>query len=243
MTKKWEFRGRPYRGRNIWSKIIVLVIIWVFVCTPVTDVIGQTTKDATTDKEQNASSNFISKGDKGTTTIFYENFEGAWPGSWNVGDSDSNSGYDYWGDNSYRAYAGSWSGYCADVGDTGANHKYDNNMISVMWRTFDISGYSSATLKYHYWLDCEAYCDKLEVLYYASSQWQTAKSYSGNYGSNGWVYDSISVPVSATGVKFRFSSDSSVTYEGAYLDEIYLEAITLSNPTITGYSLSPTTAG
>ncbi|MGB9623026.1 MAG: hypothetical protein ACPL07_04185, partial [Candidatus Bathyarchaeia archaeon] len=37
-----------------------------------------------------------------TDTLFYEDFEGAFPGSWIVGDSDSASGYDYWDDTSYR---------------------------------------------------------------------------------------------------------------------------------------------
>ena len=60
-------------------------------------------------------------------TIFRENFEAGFPDdNWAVGDGNPDSGEDYWDDTSYRSYGGYWSGYCADIGDTGANHKYDN---------------------------------------------------------------------------------------------------------------------
>jgi len=58
---------------------------------------------------------------------------GAFPGdNWTVADGNPDSGEDYWDDTSYRSYGGYWSGYCADIGDTGANHKYDNNMYAFM---------------------------------------------------------------------------------------------------------------
>jgi len=69
--------------------------------------------------------------------VFYEDFEGAFPGdNWTVGDGNPDSGEDYWDDTSYRSYGGYWSGYCADIGDTGANHKYDNNMYAFMTKIY-----------------------------------------------------------------------------------------------------------
>jgi len=156
-------------------------------------------------------------------TIFYEDFEGAWPGEWYCVDEDPSSGEDYWGDSNYRACAGNWSGYCADESDV-AGQYYDNNMFAKMYRAVSLGSYDSATLSYYYWLNSETGYDYLKVGYYDSvdSSWHRPKSYSGNSG--GWVYDSLAIPTTATWVGFLFESDVGVTSEGAYVDEVYLTA-------------------
>ena len=53
---------------------------------------------------------------KAATVIFSENFEGAFPGSWTVGDAKPASGLDYWDDVSVKYRSGLWSGYCAGIG-------------------------------------------------------------------------------------------------------------------------------
>ncbi len=50
------------------------------------------------------------------TKLFEEGFEGVFPGSWIVGDSNASSGEDYWGDTAYRSYSGSWSAWAAEMG-------------------------------------------------------------------------------------------------------------------------------
>jgi len=66
-----------------------------------------------------------------SATILSENFEGAFPGSWTVGDSNSNDGSDYWDDTSYNAHLGSWSAWSADIG-------YQTETITVF--TEDVEG-------------------------------------------------------------------------------------------------------
>lgn len=162
-----------------------------------------------------------------TTTIFTEGFEGAFPGVWFVGDSDSNSGDDYWDDTSYRALLGNRSGWCADIGENsflgGTNaehHQYDNDMNAYMYRTIDVSAYQSATLSYWYWLDSESGFDTLSVIYYDGGYWYFIDDHTGN--TSGWQWSSVSIPTNSTQVGFYFSSNGSVLEEGAYIDYVQL---------------------
>jgi hypothetical protein len=156
-------------------------------------------------------------------TIFSETFEGSWPGNWAVSDSNSNSGYDYWGQSSYRAYSGTFSAYCADVSDISGQY-YDNDMSALMVKDVDLSSYASATLSYKYWLESEPSCDYLQVCYFDGAWNWWAKFYTGS--SSGWVSDSLAVPATATKIGFLFYSGPdnypAVTYEGAYIDDVIL---------------------
>jgi hypothetical protein len=163
-----------------------------------------------------------------TVTIWSEGFEGAFPGShWVVDDLNTNSGLDYWKDTSYRSHSGSWSGWCAQTGDqhetNQANsnvHNYDDDMDAYMYRSASLSGYSSVSLSYSYWLDCEQNYDKLQVLYFDGS-FNYIDAHTGN--SNGWQSSTVSIPTSAIYVGFYFYSDNSIhNYEGAYVDDITL---------------------
>ncbi|MGA2671012.1 MAG: C25 family cysteine peptidase [Dehalococcoidia bacterium] len=154
-----------------------------------------------------------------STTIFSDDFEGSWPGDWiYVDDVDSRSGKDYWGQSNYRAYSGNFSAYCAEVSDV-PGQSYDNYMEAFMVRDVDLSAYDSATLSYKYWLDCEYSYDHFDVVYF-DGLWHSVQSHTGN--SSGWVSDSVEVPLTATQVGFLFYSDYSVTYEGAYIDDVVL---------------------
>jgi hypothetical protein len=153
------------------------------------------------------------------TTIFSEDFEGSWPGNWTVEDQDLDSGEDYWGQSDYRAYSGNFSAYCANVSDVSGQY-YDNNMDAFMVRDVDLSAYESATLTYNYWLDCEYYYDRLYAGYF-DGLWHWVWYHTGN--STPWVSDSIvEVPPTATQVGFRFHSESIITGEGAYIDDVVL---------------------
>jgi hypothetical protein len=159
----------------------------------------------------------------GTTTIFYEDFEGAWPGSWSVGDWNSGSGYDYWGDYSGKRYLGYWSGYCADIGSRPSGCGYDNDMEAYMYRSVSLSGYSSITLSYWYWTNIESDYDYLYVLYKVGGTWYITDSHTGS--TAGWKHSSVSIPTTATYVGFYFYSDFIICdYDGAFVDEVKLEA-------------------
>jgi archaellum component FlaG (FlaF/FlaG flagellin family) len=153
------------------------------------------------------------------TITFSEDFEGSWPGDWVVGDFEPTNGDDYWGQSDDRAYSGSFSGYCAEVSDVSGQY-YDDYMDAFMVRDVDLGAYHSATLSYKYWLDCESYCDSLDVVYFDGVDYLVVKTYAGATG--GWISDSVEVPSTATQVGFLFHSDYSVTYEGAYVDDVIL---------------------
>ena len=94
-----------------------------------------------------------------TVTIFSEDFEGAWPNTWAIGSNDSTK----WGDNYYRSYGGSWSGFCADNGDDNA-HTYPNSLDTWMEkRNLDFTCYSSITLSFRYWINTYAQGDDFMV--------------------------------------------------------------------------------
>jgi parallel beta-helix repeat protein len=166
--------------------------------------------------------------------IFEEDFEGSFPSdNWAVGDDNLDSGLDYWDDTSYRSYGGSWSGYCADIGDTGANHKYDNNMYAFMVRkyTIDASDWNSAVLSYYTWYKIEEDYDYLRVIVTgdAGEHWYEIGDRlegSSNSSNDDWELHSVSIPAefltSQFSIGFLFYSDSTVTYEGAYVDDIKL---------------------
>ena len=94
-------------------------------------------------------------------TAFFENFETG-IGNWDVGDDNPSNGDDYWGQNSYRSYNGSYSAYCAEESDVTGQY-YDNYMEAYMKRGVDLSTYDYAYLKYYYWLDMYHSSDYLRV--------------------------------------------------------------------------------
>jgi hypothetical protein len=154
--------------------------------------------------------------------IFTEDFEGVFPGTaWTVGDWDVASGLDYWDDTSYRSYGGSWSCWCAQVGTHDPN-KYDNDMNAYMYRSVDLSGYSSVTLSFYYWLKTEHLWDYMWIMYYSAGSWHYIQDHTGDSG--GWQFASETIPTSATSVGFYFDADSTGQpfYEGAYVDDVSL---------------------
>lgn len=160
--------------------------------------------------------------DPSAIPVFSDGFE-TWPGPW----SPSSVSDPTWGSTTHRASEGSKSAYCA--GSTiAAPGPYANDMEA--WLTagpFDLSGYSQPTLVFDLWLDSEDGWDSL---------WAGASLDGTNYSVAGWSGDSggwMTVEVglddyageSDVWVGFVFESDSSVTYEGAYVDDVRLMGI------------------
>ena len=151
--------------------------------------------------------------------------------SWWIGDSNSNSGDDYWGETDYRTSLGDCSLWCAEygynsvLGGTNAeHHAYDNDMESYMYHEADISDYESAIFEYHYWLDSESEYDYLYVMYRDGGRWYFVDKHSGDSG--GWQWSFVEIPTTATHVGLHFSSDYGYIGEGAYVDYFSLSGYT-----------------
>ncbi len=157
------------------------------------------------------------------TTIISDNMTN-FPTGWTTYSSSSTH---KWTKVSSRYYSASYSAKCTGY------VTYGNSVNNYFYRSVSLSSYSSATLKFYYWMDTEANYDYLYVEYYSGSSWVTAWSKSGRYRT--WQQASVSIPTSATQIRFRFYSDGSVTDTGVYVDDIVLTA------TSSGGGTPPTT--
>lgn len=160
------------------------------------------------------------------TTIFSENFEGAWPNTWVVG-NDGGVTTHKWGDNSAKKYAGSWSGFCADNNNNSAN-TYPNNLHTTMDRqSVSLVGYNTATLSFRCYCNTEYGYDKLTVNVKSGGTW-SGPLLTLEGSSGGWQFYSVNLNayagLSGLTVQFRFDSDGLTTSEGVWLDDIVLSA-------------------
>lgn len=185
-----------------------------------------------------------------TSNAFTDAFTFTILGSWTTQDSNPASGTDYWGASSYRSYSGSYSAYSADSSNV-AGQFYDNDMIAWMYRSngFNANSWTSAKIKYRVWSITEMIsstcCDYVVPVYtgtYTGASgsntwnWQNSWRHFGN--TNGWQYYERTIPTSALtsnfDIGFRFYSDSSVTYEGSYIDDVTLEYTTTQSNAAAG---------
>ena len=160
------------------------------------------------------------------TTIFSEGFEGAFPGSWAVGDADSSGTPAYWDKvnstfGNEGTLSGSWKGYVAGIGNAGTSTspRYQNNMSAYMTRTIDLTGYTSASLSFWYKIPSIEFGGWDEALVYIDS----AQVWTRDYTTPSWTYKTISLNSYVGGshtLKFQFDSDGSGIGEGWYLDDI-----------------------
>lgn len=187
------------------------------------------------------------------TTVLSEGFEGAFPGSWSTGDP-SVPGV-YWKDvnnavGTVTAHSGGWKGYCAGIGygGTAANPTYTNNMTGFMSRSISLAGYTGANLSF--WVNIpsiETGYDRLGVYMDANLLWVASAPIAG--------WSLVTLPLNAYvggthTLKFEFDSDFSNVAEGAYLDDILVDAAnqpivsslqTLQNANYSGYVLDADT--
>lgn len=173
-----------------------------------------------------------------TQTVFSDGFEGAFPGSWAVFDNNgSTGGQVYWDDTSYRAYAGLYSVACADGGANtpGPGNPYPANMDSWMiYGPFSLSDANAGTFSLRYWNKSEQGFDYFKYLVSVNGTNFYGLQTSGD--SLGWQSGSIDFTNvftlgNITGqpqvwVALVFSSDSTVSHEGAYVDEVLIQKTT-----------------
>lgn len=176
----------------------------------------------------------------GSFDVLSDDFEGIGAGSdWIIGDADLNYGEDYWGLSSAQVRSGSYSFWSAQVGSNGeysdyyTNEElglYDSYMNASMTHAVDLSGFVSATFEFWYMLDAEPDYDYFWIVYFDGG-WNYVSPRDGN--SNGWVKDSLALPSGTSAVGFMFTTDSTVTYGGVYVDSVRVYGTQLQSNTAT----------
>jgi hypothetical protein len=173
----------------------------------------------------------------GWITIASQNFEGTFPGNWQVWDGNgSNYGEYYWGKRTCRPYAGSYSGWGVGGGAQGSalscGSTYPHNAAGwMMYGPFSLVDAARAELQFKLWLNTERENDY--VAYIASIDGVHFYGYAISGNSQGWIDQSLNladVPTlgnllgrSQVWVALVFASNGSTAYaEGGYVDNIVL---------------------
>ena len=180
------------------------------------------------------------------TTFLSDGFEG--PFAWQTGYFNDAYWITTWGPTINRASVGSYSAYCAMVNSPIAGYYYPDNMDGFMYSgPFNFTSSTAANLNFDVWLDTELYCDFFKIYYsYDGTTFTQIGAWSGY--SNGWVHMNYDASSTFCGhpqvwLMFRFSSDSSNIYEGAYVDQVSLtEVIPDTTPPTTTISGLPATS-
>lgn len=161
------------------------------------------------------------------TTILSETFEDSFPStnSWRVGDSNSAGTTAYWDDvnssfGGEGTHGGSRKGYVAGSGYSGTSSapRYQDNMLAYMRRSVDLRGMASATLTFWY------KSPSIESNYdFFRARIGDSVLFSTDRAQSAWTLVTIDLRSylgASQTLQFEFSSDSSVTREGVYIDDI-----------------------
>jgi len=170
-------------------------------------------------------------------TIKSEGFEGAFPNDWTL------YGDPTWCDTSYRSYSGLWSGWCACGGSSGvpAGGNYPNNVNAWMvYGPFDLSDAQDAYVTFQHWTKTETSFDFLKYMASTDGTNFYGAGLSGDWTP--WEFRNFDLTnVYTLGdlcgepqvwIAFIFTSDSSITYEGSFLDEISITKCSIDEVTI-----------
>ncbi|MBE9509023.1 MAG: hypothetical protein IMY86_13365 [Chloroflexi bacterium] len=191
-------------------------------------------------------------------TIISEDFEGSFPGSWSVSDSNGASyGEYYWGKRNCRPYAGSYSGWGVGGGANGASlscgSNYPNNARSWMvYGPFSLADATDGDLSFKLWLNTELGYDS--VCRWASINGSDFYGTCTSGDSSGWIdrvldLKDVYILGNLMGqpnvwVALYSYSDSSVTRsEGGYVDNVvlrkYASAAGMKPPAMSGVAPDP----
>jgi len=117
---------------------------------------------------------------------------------------------------------------CYGTDMSGADYRYNNNAycyVRTGW--IDLDGYTSATLQFYDWYMLEDGYDYVYLQVYDDDtwSWHTIASFTGSQES--WTqksYDLSSYVGKSIRIRWLLDSDSSVGYDGYYLDDVVLTA-------------------
>ncbi len=166
---------------------------------------------------------------RGQTILLFEGFEGAFPGLWSVGDANAAGNPAYWDDvnaafGGVLPRTGNWKGYCAGFGYTGTttDPRYTDFMTAFMTRTINLTGQSRVNLRFWNLVpSIETGFDYCRVFLDGTLLWSNAVP------RTSWMEVATNLNAFAgvnRTLRFEFLSDSSVTAEGWYLDDIEVTA-------------------
>jgi subtilisin family serine protease len=144
------------------------------------------------------------------------------------------------------------SGSCTMTDSPTGNYQNATNSWSRTTSAFDLSGMTGCRAQYLLWLDTEPNFDGLHVEASTNaSTWTEIAAWSGASGGWVWKNDSLSAFDGQPSVylRYRLTSDSSQTRDGAYLDDVtvrcrratyfgneyaYLQGTSMATPHVTG---------
>lgn len=169
-----------------------------------------------------------------------ETFEGVFPNTgWTLIDA-SNDGYEYlWDDDDYRPHGGYWAGWPANGGANALDPQYSAyppNMASWMiYGPFDLSNARTAETVFWLWRQIEVYYDY--VFCGISSDGTNFSGWTWD-GTVGWEEQRFSLNGylgdSSVWVAWLFVSDSTVQYEGPWVDDILIRRYVPGQVTVRG---------
>ena len=187
-----------------------------------------------------------------TTTIFSDDFEGAFPGNWHLWRS-TGSATTEWGKVTCTSGSGSGSAWCAAGGSApqpGCS-QYIGNMNSWMiYGPFSLADASEAWAEFDLWFDTEVYNDSTKegdrIWWIISIDGQNYSGYYKSGSSGGWQHKVFNfkdiTSFSAIGsanvwFAFAFQSDAYIQGGGAYFDNVVIRKTVAA---ACAYSISPT---
>ena len=168
-------------------------------------------------------------------TIVSEDFEGPFPGAWDVTDWNDVSGVYLWGKRTCRPQTGSFSGWAVGGGLAGASLPCGGNYppgvaAGMVYGPFSLSGATAAELTFRLWLNSAQSRDKLCRL--ASVDGVNFRGTCSSGDSEGWIDKMLDLSnVYELGslmgqprvwVALLFSSEVGNRPEGAYVDNVVL---------------------
>lgn len=168
----------------------------------------------------------------GTIDIMTQSFEGTFPpssGGWSIFDGNPNDGKEYyWDDDNLKPYSGYWAAWPARGGADGIDPTlsttYPKEMDTWMiYGPFDLSNAKSAQVAFMLWRHIEVNYD--HVFFGISGNGSNFSGWSWD-GDVGWENKTFSLNSylgdSDVWIGWHFTSDSSVQYEGPWIDDIAL---------------------
>jgi len=153
-----------------------------------------------------------------------ETFEGTFPGAWQL------YGDPTWQTDDFKPQAGAKSAWCARGGWMGVDPQFSNyadNMDAWMiYGPFSLENATSASFSFDLWLESELNYDYFHWGRLHECETFDGESISGTSG--GWTHRTYDLSA-ALGepyvcIAFGFTSDVSVTYKGAFVDNVRIEA-------------------
>jgi cysteine-rich repeat protein len=159
--------------------------------------------------------------------VFFEDFEGDWPGDWQTGDNNPTNNVDTWGQSSARAHDGTYSCYCAEDGWTTIG--YDDHMDAWATIPVDLSSTAGYGVQVTLWVwhqmnDPDDYFALMYSLN-SGSEWTSIENLTGEVST--FIYKSYDFSFAAGNsdfwIGFYFFSDGmDSNLEGAYVDDLVI---------------------